>query len=108
MTRSNPETPNKQTNSADTRASHGQAGDLARGDPESLEAFNGRIGGGDSQGGAYPNPHTGKGGEGSGREGFMGHGGQSGIAYHGGSQLGDQDVGGNENSATKGHPAGKE
>ena len=69
------------------------------------EAITGREGGGDSGGGAYPNPHTGK--EGSGREGFFGSGGQTEMAYHGGQQLGDQDVGGNVNAATKkAHPAG--
>lgn len=49
---------------------------------------------GESQGGAYPNPHTGK--EDAGKsEGF--HGGQSKTAYHGTGQLGDQDVAGQEN-----------
>jgi hypothetical protein len=38
--------------------------------------------GGESQGGAYPNPHNGKEGEGS-FGGFMGHGGQSEIGYEG-------------------------
>jgi hypothetical protein len=42
---------------------------------------------GESGGGPYPNPHTGKGGEG----GF--HGGQSVAGYFGKGQLGDKDVG---------------
>jgi hypothetical protein len=63
------------------------------------DAMNGREGGGDSGGGAYPNPHTGK--EGSDREGFFGSGGQTEMPYHGGGQLGEQDVGGNENAATQ-------
>jgi hypothetical protein len=41
-----------------------------------------RAGAGESQGGAYPNPHTGKDPEG-GFDTFLGHGGQSGIAYPG-------------------------
>jgi hypothetical protein len=56
--------------------------------------------GGDSQGGAYPNPHTGKKPEGG---GFMGHGGQSEMAYHGSGQLGEETLEGNENApAAKG------
>jgi hypothetical protein len=48
----------------------------------------------ESQGGAYPNPHTGK--EDAGKsEGF--HGGQSKTAYHGTGQLGEQDVAGQQN-----------
>ncbi len=93
---SNPETPNRDTHSPDNPKSWGQAGDLAREDPA---AMNGRMGGGDSGGGAYPNPHTGK--EGSDREGFMGHGGQTEMAYHGGQQLGEKSVGGNLNSAAR-------
>ncbi len=93
----NQETPNRHTDSADTPRSQGQAGDLARGDPEAVEKLNGRVGAGDSGGGAYPNPHSGKEGK-SGREGFMGHGGQTGMEYHGTGQLGEEDVGGSENS----------
>jgi hypothetical protein len=48
----------------------------------------------ESQGGAYPNPHTGKQDKG-GSEGF--HGGQSKAAYHGTGQLGDEEVEGQEN-----------
>jgi len=57
-------------------------------------------GAGQSQGGAYPNPHTGKTPQ---NGGFMGHGGQSEIGYHGHGQLGDEDVEGedNQNSGTK-------
>jgi hypothetical protein len=104
----NPETPNSSTHSPDNARSGGQAGDLARGDPESVENFNGRMaaaGGGDSGGGAYPNPHTGKKPEGG---GFMSHGGQSDIAYHGGEQLGEQDLGGNLNSAAGKTEGGKQ
>lgn len=46
-----------------------------------------KDGGGESEGGAYPNPYTGmtpKGG------GFMSHGGQTEMAYHGGGQAGDE------------------
>ena len=78
----NPETPNKTTNSPDNDKSWGKAGDLSRESPEEIEKLNGRLGGGDSGGGAYPNPHTGK--EGGGREGFMGHGGQTHMDYEGG------------------------
>jgi hypothetical protein len=101
MAHSNPETPNSTTNSPDNARSRGQAGDLARGDPESVEDFNGRMaagGGGDSGGGAYPNPHTGKEGD---NGGYMGHGGQTEMPYHGGEQLGEQDLGGNLNSGAK-------
>jgi hypothetical protein len=48
--------------------------------------IHGRSAGGESSGGAYPNPHTGKTPEGG---GFMGHGGQTEIAYHGSGQAGD-------------------
>ena len=63
----------------------------------------GRSAGGESGGGAYPNPHTDK--PGAERDkGFGKHGGQSTIGYHGGGQLGEDEVtpGGNSNSAAKG------
>jgi hypothetical protein len=46
----------------------------------------GRSAGGESAGGAYPNPHTGKAPTGG---GFMGHGGQTEMAYHGSGQAGE-------------------
>ncbi len=94
----NEETPNRHTHSPDNPQSHGKSGDLARGDPEERAEFQGRSGGGDSGGGAYPNPHTGKSAD---KGGFMGHGGQTEMPYHGAGQLGDQDVGGTDNSPAK-------
>ena len=61
---------------------------------------NGRAGGGDSGGGAYPNPHTGK--EGGGKDGFMDRGGQTEMPYHGGGQLGGDETGDNPNAPAKG------
>ena len=60
-------------------------------------------GDGQSAGGAYPNPHTGKEERGA-RSDWQG--GQSEIGYHGSGQLGDQVVtpGGNSNSATRKPP----
>jgi hypothetical protein len=46
---------------------------------------------GQSGGGPYPNPHTGK-------EGGGFHGGQSVMGYHGTGQLGSEDVGENDNA----------
>ncbi len=91
----NEETPNRHTHSPDSPQSHGKSGDLARGDPEERAEFQGRSGGGDSGGGAYPNPHTGKSAD---KGGFMGHGGQTEMPYHGAGQLGEDVVGGNANS----------
>ncbi|TFI56792.1 hypothetical protein E2493_18340 [Sphingomonas parva] len=91
----NPETPNAKTGTADNPRSWGQAGDVARGDPDKQESFNGSTGGGQAGGGAYPNPHSGK--EGT-SDGFMGHGGQTEMPYHGTGQLGEDKVGGNANS----------
>jgi hypothetical protein len=71
----------------------------AAGDPETTEEYSGRSGGGDSGGGDYPNPHRGKEPK---QGGFLGHGGQTEMAYHGKGQLGDQTIEGNENA-----PAGK-
>lgn len=62
------------------------------------EEFNGRVGGGDSGGGAYPNPHSGKTAD---NGGFFGHGGQSDMTYHGKGQLGEQELEGNENAPAK-------
>ena len=45
---------------------------------------------GESQGGAYPNPHTGKEASRSGIDGLMGHGGQSEMGYHGAGHLGGE------------------
>ena len=62
------------------------------------DAETNRHGGGESAGGGYANPQSGKGGE-----GFMGHGGQTDIAYHGtgqGGQDDDPEVG-NVNAVTK-------
>ena len=67
-------------------------------EPVAEAAFDARSGGGDSGGGAYPNPHTGKKG---GDTGFMGHGGQSDMAYHGEGQLGEEATGENPNSPSR-------
>lgn len=54
---------------------------------------------GAGEGSAYPNPHTGKKPK---SRGFMGHGGQTEIAYHGEGQLGEDDVeGDNDNAPAK-------
>ena len=104
----NSETPNAHTHSPDNAHSQGEAGDVARGDPSKMEEFNGRqsgLGGGDSGGGAYPNPHTGKKPD---NDRFMGHGGQTEMPYHGSGQVGEDVVGGNENSpASKTKPGEK-
>lgn len=73
-------------------------GDGREGAPDGT---NNPHGTGESDGGAYPNPHTG--GDREDEAGLMGHGGQSDIGYHGTGQLGDEDVPGQENanSATK-------
>ena len=47
----------------------------------------GRSEGGESGGGSYPNPHAGKTDT---NTGFMAHGGQTDIGYHGGGQAGTE------------------
>ncbi|WP_203308618.1 hypothetical protein [Sphingomonas beigongshangi] len=59
-----------------------------------------RAGGGESGGGAYPNPHTAKGGGDAGG-GFMEHGGQSEIDYSGTGDKDTDDTVGNDNAVTK-------
>lgn len=54
---------------------------------------------GESGGGAYPNPHSGKDGADDGPDKALGHGGQSGMRYHGHGQLGDEDVVGEPRNA---------
>ena len=70
--------------------------DVAGGD------VHGRTEGGESGGGAYPNPHAGKTPE---NGGFMGHGGQTDIAYHGGGQ-GGEDGASAPNATTGSHGDG--
>ena len=63
------------------------------------DKMHGRSGGGDSGGGPYPNPHTGK--DEGGADGYMGHGGQTDMPYHGEGQLGEEKVGENANAPTE-------
>ncbi|HEX8654300.1 MAG TPA: hypothetical protein VF693_03645 [Allosphingosinicella sp.] len=62
---------------------------------ENKDTLAGRTGGGDSGGGAYPNPHTGKEGD---RGGFLDHGGQTDMPYHGHGRLGGEETGDNPNA----------
>lgn len=68
----------------------GSGGDRVHTDGVS-EQPSGRAAAGESGGGAYPNPHKGKKPENSPGD-FMGHGGQTEMAYHGAGQLGEQKV----------------
>ena len=62
----------------------------------------GRSGGGESGGGPYPNPHTGKDSS-EAEEGLDPHGGQTVLGYHGPQELGDQKVkpDGNPNAGSR-------
>lgn len=74
-------------------------GDAPRGRNDGVEQPGGKTGG-ESEGGAYPNPQSGKKTD---ESGFMGHGGQAEIAYSGTGQGGhddDPEVG-NANAVTK-------
>lgn len=69
---------------------------------EDAQRLTARGHGGQSAGGDYPNPHSGKeGGDAGG--GYEGHGGQTEIAYHGPEQLGERTLRPNPNA-----PAGSE
>ena len=56
---------------------------------------------GESDGGPYPNPHTGKEGSKHGPDSFNGHGGQSEQGYYGGQQLGDKVLGDQPNAPSR-------
>lgn len=77
-----------------------QATGGAKSKSDGIEDAPAKQGGGESDGGAYPNPQTGEKGD---NGGFFGHGGQTDIAYSGTGQGGhddDPEVG-NENAVTK-------
>lgn len=52
------------------------------------DQYAGRVAGGESGGGAYPNPHSGSGDAGDAAAPAAGHGGQSHQGYYGGGQAG--------------------
>lgn len=93
-------------NSGEHERSKGEerVGYIASGNPEVLdeqsETEAAREPGGESGGGAYPNPHQGKEPK---KDGFMASGGQSEMAYHGTGQLGERKTGDNPNA-----PSGEE
>jgi hypothetical protein len=66
------------------------------------DKLSGRRGGGDSGGGAYPNPHSGKEAEDGDKDGFLGRGGQTEMPYHGHGRLGEEETGDNPNAPAKG------
>lgn len=67
--------------------------------PVSGETRAAMTGGGESQGGDYPNANEGKEPK---QTGLHGHGGQTEMGYHGSGQLGDETVGeGNQNAPAK-------
>lgn len=76
-----------------------RVGYIAPGNPEVLDVESedeaARESGGESGGGAYPNPHKGKEPK---KDGFMASGGQTEMAYHGPGQLGERKTGDNPNA----------
>ena len=68
---------------------------------DGIEWPSGKGEGGESNGGAYPNPHTGKGSKADVGGGFLGHGGQSDMDYSGPGDGDTDDRVGNENAVTK-------
>lgn len=86
---------------SDKQPNQAMPSNAAKAAPDGVsDAETNRGGGGESGGGGYANPHTGEKSKG---QGFMGHGGQTDIAYHGTGQGGtedDPDVG-NVNAPTK-------
>jgi hypothetical protein len=76
-----------------------RVGYIASGNPEVLDeqsqAHAAAESGGESGGGAYPNPHKGKEPK---KDGFMASGGQTEMAYHGTGQLGERKTGDNPNA----------
>lgn len=86
---------------SDKQPNQAMPSDGRKGAPDGVsDAATNRSAGGESSGGGYANPHEGKEPK---NQGFMGHGGQSDIAYHGTSQGGtDEDAEvGNVNAVTK-------
>lgn len=63
----------------ETVQANGQDGKTGAADGVGTTDTHGKQGGGESQGGTYPNPQTGKDGKGG-----HTHGGQTDITYHGG------------------------
>jgi len=81
---------------ADTQPNQAMNTDGAGHDPVADAAGKG-AGGGESGGGAYPNPQTGKEGD---ESGFMGHGGQTHLSYSGTGDSDTEDEVGNANAVT--------
>ena len=84
---------------SDKQPLQAMGGDGKKGAPDGVNMPHGKDGG-ESEGGAYPNPQTGKKEH---QSHFFGHGGQTEIAYSGTGQGGhDDDSGvGNVNAVTK-------
>ena len=91
MTNSDKSHPPSQPMQADGGGRH-------KGEPDGVgeTTTHGRHDKNESSGGAYPNPHRGKKPR-HGPDTYMGHGGQTEIAYHGTGQLGETDVPDREN-----------
>lgn len=99
--------PGQDQNGANKLAVQASGDAINKGAPDGVSAspseseganIQGRSAGGESGGGVYPNPKFGKAGTNS---GFMGHGGQTDIGYHGGEQAGDNG-GTTANATTRG------
>jgi hypothetical protein len=85
----------------DKQAMQADGSDAASKKPDGVETPHGRSGGGESGGGAYPNPHAGKHNKEDPGD-FLGTGGQTEQAYHGPGQLGDKTTGKDGNRTGQG------